>query len=91
MRFLLFPALGLIALGACKDLPRQTLTEVAPEDAVESAAPSAREHAAQESTICAAYGKQLTASRAALAAAPGDASLQETVATFEMVIADACN
>lgn len=80
-----------LALAACQ-LPQKTPTEA---DAAELQAPAEASTAAApapvESSLCAAYQRQLSDSRAALARAPRDASLAEDVATFQAVIADACN
>lgn len=95
MRHLALSAVAALALlGGCQDKPHQTPTEP-PAEAASSAvsAPDAvaGKAASEESTLCAAYRGQLREARAALARQPGKESLQETVATFEMVIADACN
>ena len=75
-------------IAGCKDLPRQTPTEVEPpSSALESRSPMLREGG---STLCAAYEKRLGESRVALAASPGDPALRDAVATYETVIADAC-
>lgn len=88
MRHLPLPLLAAaVLLSGCKDRPQQTPTETAPEAALEARAPAGT---LGESTVCAAYHKQLQASRAELARAADDESLRETVATYEAVIADAC-
>lgn len=91
MKHLALPLVVVLALLAgCKDKPRQMPTE--PGEAVESAVKAPEREAPQgaESTLCAAYRTQLGESRAALERAPGDESLQEAVATYQAVIADAC-
>ena len=80
-----------LAVAACQ-LPPKTPTESdvaelrAPAEACSAAAP-----AELGSSLCAAYQRQLADSRASLARAPRDASLAQDVATFQAVIADACN
>jgi len=92
MRHLAFSVIALLALAtACKDQPGQSPTE----PAAEAAAPvvvteTAALPEAGESTLCAAYRKQLVEARAALAGPGADASLKESVATYQAVIADAC-
>ncbi|HEV2148001.1 MAG TPA: hypothetical protein VGR37_11415 [Longimicrobiaceae bacterium] len=89
MRHLALPALAVLALLAgCKDNPAQTPTEPPVEAA---AAKAAQPEAAGESTLCAAYRRQLGAARASLARSPGDESLKGSVATYEAVISDACS
>ncbi|HEX8692645.1 MAG TPA: hypothetical protein VF746_09515 [Longimicrobium sp.] len=83
-----------LALAACQ-LPPKTPTESTAADAAKLEAPaeasSAAAPAEQGSSLCAAYQRQLADSRASLARAPRDASLAQDVATFQAVIADACN
>ncbi len=90
MRYLAFSAIAALALTtACKDQPRQSPTEPAPEAAaavVEAKAPLNE----GESTLCAAYRQQLAQARTAMLRSSADESLQEAVATYQAVISDAC-
>lgn len=90
MKHLAFSAIAVLALtAACKDQPMQSPTEPAPE-----AAAAVVEVKTQldegESTLCAAYRKQLGEARTALLRSSTDESLQEAVATYQAVITDAC-
>ena len=90
MRHLALPALAILALtAACKDQPKQTPTEPDPEAAA-AVAEAVSPPAAGESTLCAAYRRQLGEAGAALARTDADPSLEESVATYQAVIADAC-
>lgn len=90
MRHLAFSAVAALALmAACKDKPEQSPTEPAPEAAA-SVAEAVAAPQAGESTLCAAYRQQLVQARAALARTSDDESLQESVSTYQAVIADAC-
>ena len=95
MRRMVLPTIAaLLLFAACRDVTQQTPAQEAEQAAApEEAAPSAAAAPAadQQSTLCAAYNKQLGQARGALAREPKDATLQENVATFEAVIADACN
>lgn len=91
MRHLAFSAIAVLALTtACKDQPRQSPTEPSEEASAAVAAETRELPAAGESTLCAAYREQLVQARAALARSESDVSLQESVATYQAVIADAC-
>ncbi len=90
MRHLAFSAFAVLALtAACKDQPRQSPTEPAPEAAAAVVEVKAQQEEG-ESTLCAAYRQQLVQARTALLRSSGDASLQEAVATYQAVISDAC-
>jgi hypothetical protein len=90
MKHLAFSAVAVLALtAACKDQPRQSPTEPAPE--ASAAVVEMKTHAeGGESTLCAAYRQQLVQARAALLRSKADESLQEAVATYQAVISDAC-
>ena len=91
MRHLAFSAIAVLALtAACKDQPTQSPTEPAEEASAAVVAQAKELPAAGESTLCAAYRKQLVEARDALARSASDESLQESVATYQAVIADAC-
>ncbi|MET0398922.1 MAG: hypothetical protein ABW277_19175 [Longimicrobiaceae bacterium] len=90
MRHLAFSALAVLALtAACKDQPKQSPTEPAPEAAASVVEASTRVDEG-ESTLCAAYRQQLGEARAALARTSTDESLKDAVSTYQAVIADAC-
>jgi hypothetical protein len=90
MKHLAFSAIAVLVLtAACKDQPTQSPTEPAPEAA--AAVVEVKAHLDEGgSTLCAAYRQQLVQARAALARSSADESLQETVATYQAVITDAC-
>ncbi|MEW5928319.1 MAG: hypothetical protein AB1941_12695 [Gemmatimonadota bacterium] len=91
MRHLAFSAIAVLALTtACKDQPRQSPTEPAEEASAAVVAQVRELPEVGESTLCAAYRKQLVEARAALARSESDESLRESVATYQAVIADAC-
>jgi hypothetical protein len=91
MRHLAFSAFAVLALtAACKDQPTQSPTEPAEEASAAVVAPARELPEAGESSLCAAYRKQLVEARGALASSRSDAALQESVATYQAVIADAC-
>lgn len=91
MRHLAISAFAVLALTtACKDQPRQSPTEPAEEASAAVVAETRELPTAGESTLCAAYRKQLVEARTALARSQSDESLQESVATYQAVIADAC-
>jgi hypothetical protein len=87
-RVLLLTAAALVAAAACRDVVTQQNRPQPPQ------APSASAQAGAQgdaSTVCAAYRGQLGQAKAALARAPGDASLQQNVDTYQAIINDACN
>ena len=74
-------ALVLLLSAACAD----TADDATPTP------PRAPTAADQQSSVCAAYSAQLAEAKAALAKAPRDSALVARVATYQSVIADACN
>lgn len=88
MRHLAFSAVAVLALvTACTDRPKQSPTEPSEASAAVVVAPT---RDGEVSSLCAAYQARLGEARQALNASRKDPSLQESVATYEAVIADAC-
>jgi hypothetical protein len=89
-RVLLLTAAALAAV-ACRDVTQQNPRKAqAPQTPAASASADAGTQG-DASTVCAAYRRQLGEAKAALARAPGDASLQQNVNTYQAIIDDACN
>ncbi|MBV9772683.1 MAG: hypothetical protein JO040_01960 [Gemmatimonadetes bacterium] len=91
IRTALSTAALLIFSAACQEATRQSPTEAVESAAVAPGDTTASVPEVPASTICAAYRKQLGEARTALAREPGADSLRQNVASFEAVIADACD
>ena len=85
----LAPALILLAVFACSDLPEERKSDVvappAPAQSVAEAAP-----VATGSTLCEAFQGQLQAVRASLEVYPGDAQLKSREETLAAITGDVC-
>jgi len=76
--------------AACKsDVASRTLTE--PGDAVAAQATTADGRlSASQSSVCLGYQEERATARALLVRKPVDMQLKQTVATYNVLIADAC-
>jgi hypothetical protein len=87
----LLPAV--VVAGGCRPLDEQLPTESAPaavEAQQEAVAEAPSLNVAEDAGFCGAYARQLAATRASHARAPGNAALRDEVAAYEAIIADAC-